>query len=131
MKKKWILFYVFFGLSLFVFKSFAQKDIFFKQIEFKLEEISKNSYENEYFITLNLNKGTTYKFVVTNNNIKYPGKAIIQILDGNNLVGTNVTSSNYYEKFQFKCNKTGFYDLLIKFKEGELGDSVIDIYMVQ
>ena len=131
MKKKWILFYVFFGLSLFVSKSFAQKDIFFKQIEFKLEEISKNSYENEYFVTLNLNKGTTYKFVVTNNNIKYPGKAIIQILDGNNLVGTNVTSSNYYEKFQFKCNKTGFYDLLIKFKEGELGDSVIDIYMVQ
>jgi hypothetical protein len=131
MKKKRILFYIFFGLSLFVNKSFAQKDIFFKQIEFKLEELSKNSYENEYFITLNLNKGTTYKFVVANNNIKYPGKAIIQILDGNNLVGTNLTSSNYYDKFQFKCNKTGFYDILIKFEEGQLGDSVIDIFMVQ
>jgi len=30
---------------------FAQKEIFIKQIEFKLERVSEVDYENEYFMT--------------------------------------------------------------------------------
>ena len=35
-----------------------QKEIFLKQIEFKLSKVSDKDYENEYFMTIKLNKGT-------------------------------------------------------------------------
>ena len=46
--------------------AFSQKEIFLRQIEFKLENISDIDYENEYFMTIKFNKGATYNFQVTN-----------------------------------------------------------------
>lgn len=108
-----------------------QKEVFIKQLEFKLDRISNQDYENEYFLTLKLNKGTAYKFRITNNRDNFPGKAIFELLDADNLVLTNSIGDKYYETFNFICNKTAFYDILIKFKDNKTGYSVVDILMLQ
>jgi|GEM_PF-805025 len=126
-------FFLFFFLLGFVTISrvACQKEIFIKQIEFKLDRVSDIEYENEYFVTLKLNKGTKYNFRITNHIDKYEGVAVVEIMDADILVLTNVTKDKYYENVSFVCNKTGFYDLLVKFKDNLLGKSVVDVLMVQ
>ncbi len=109
----------------------AQKEIFIKQIEFKLDAISDIDYENEYFVTLKLNKGSKYNFKIANHQEGYVGEAVIELLDADNLVLTNIFGEKYYPTVAFQCNKTGFYDLLIKFRDNKLGNSVIDVLLVQ
>ncbi|MBN1598269.1 MAG: hypothetical protein JW894_08240 [Bacteroidales bacterium] len=118
-------------LTVIVFGASAQKEIFIKQVEFKLDRISDIDYENEYFMTIKLNKGSKYIFRVTNHIDSYVGEAVIELLDADNLILTNVYTEKYYTNINFICNKTGFYDLLIKFRDNKLGNSVIDILMVQ
>jgi len=109
----------------------AQKEIFIKLIEFRLDQISEKDYENEYFMTIKFNKGSTYKIKVTNHLENYAGEAVFELLDADKLILTNLVGEKYYEIFSFVCNKTGFYDILIRFKDNKLGNSVIDIKLLQ
>lgn len=108
----------------------AQKEIFVKLIEFRLDQISEQDYENEYFMTIKFNKGSTYKIKVTNHLENYAGQAVFELLDADKLILTNLIGEKYYEIFSFVCNKTGFYDILIRFKDNKLGNSVIDIKLL-
>ena len=118
-------------LTLITTKAKSQKDIFIKQVEFKLDFISEIDYENEYFMTIKLSKGIKYKFKVNNHIDDYAGVAVVELLDADNLIVTNEISGKYYEQFGFHCNKTGFYDILIRFKENKVGHSTVDIFMTQ
>lgn len=111
--------------------SFGQKEIFIKKIDFVLHEISDKDYENEYFMTMKFNKGTTYKFVVTNGIDNITGEAVLELLDGDKLQMTNLIGDKYFPKFSFQCNKTDFYDILVRFKDNQLGHSTIDIFLLQ
>jgi len=108
-----------------------QKEIFVKQLEFKLDHVSDKDYENEYFLTIKLNKGTAYKFKITNHRDNYAGKAVFELLDADNLILTNTLNDKYFETFSFICNKTAFYDILIKYMDKKPGFSVVDITMLQ
>jgi hypothetical protein len=126
-----IIFFLFL-LSVLCHSTFAQqKEIFLKQIEFKLDNISDQDYENEYFMTIKLNKGTSYKFKITNHRDNYAGKAVLELLDADNLVITNAVGEKYFESLGFICNKTAFYDILIKFQDKKPGFSMVDIFMMQ
>ena len=109
----------------------AQKEIFIKMVEFRLDQVSDIDYENEYFMTIKYNKGSTYKFKITNHIDAYVGEAIFELLDADKLVVTNLVGEKYYEAFSFVCNKTGFYDILVRFKDNKLGSSVIVINLIQ
>ena len=109
----------------------AQKEIFLRQIEFKLERISDIDYENEYFMTMKFSKGESYLFRVTNHIENFAGKAVLELLEADKLVSTNLLNDKYYEKLNFVCNKTGFYDILIKFKDNKVGNSAIDVRLLQ
>jgi len=123
-----IVFFLFLGISK---DLYAQKEIFIKQVEFKLDRISDIDYENEYFVTLKFNKGTKYVFRITNYIDNYVGQAVVELMDADVLILTNVFDDKYYENTSFVCNKTGFYDLLVKFKDNKFGNSVVDVLMVQ
>ena len=123
-------FILLFGVSTQLYAQ-EKKEIFVDQIEFKLERLSENPYENEYFMTMKLNKGTSYKFRVTNNQNNLPGKAVFELLDSDNMILTNVLNDKYFDNVNFICNKTGFYDILIKYQDQKPGYSVIDIFMIQ
>jgi hypothetical protein len=109
----------------------AQKEIFIKQIDFKLDAVSDIDYENEYFLTLKLNKGSNYVFRITNVKETYSGEAILELMDADVLIMTNTLGEKYYTAVTFQCNKTGFYDVLIKFKDNKLGYTIVDVLMVQ
>jgi len=109
----------------------AQKEIFIKQIEFKLDAVSDIDYENEYFVTIKMNKGSKYVFRIANHIDDYIGEAVVELMDADNLILTNLYQDKYYENTSFVCNKTGFYDLLVRFHDNKLGNSVIDILLVQ
>lgn len=113
------------------YKVSAQKEIFIKQVEFRLDAVSDIDYENEYFMTLKLNKGSKYVFRVTNHKDEYVGEAIIELMDADNLIMTNIFGEKYFQAVTFQCNKTGFYDVLVKFRDNKLGYSIIDILLVQ
>jgi hypothetical protein len=108
-----------------------QKEIFLKQVDFKLSNVSDKDYENEYFMTIKLNKGTSYKFKITNHRENFIGQAVLELLDADHLILTNSIGEKYYETVGFVCNKTAFYDILIKYKDKKPGYSVVDIVMLQ
>lgn len=108
-----------------------QKEIFLKQLEFKLDLVSANQEENEYFLTLKFTKGTAYKFKISNHRENYAGKAVIELTEEGNLVLTNALKDKYFETVSFVCNKTGFYDILIRYQDKKPGYSMVDITMVQ
>ncbi len=112
-------------------ESLAQKDIFIKEFQFELKKLSANQYENEYFLTITLNKNSLYKFTVLNHIGDFPGVAVVQILENDKVVATNYVNGKYYEKFMFKCTKTGFYDILIHYQDNKLGSSLIKLFLVQ
>ncbi|HKL07477.1 MAG TPA: hypothetical protein VJ896_01810 [Bacteroidales bacterium] len=130
---KRIIHIILFSLSLLFLtsSSFAQKEIFIKEFQFELKKISSNQYENEYFLTITLNKNSLYKFTVLNHIGDFPGIAVVQILENEKVVATNKVGDKYYEKFMFKCTKTGFYDILIHFEDNEKGSSLIKLFLVQ
>ena len=109
----------------------GQKEIFIKQVDFRLDRVSDIDYENEYFVTLKLNKGTKYIFKITNHIDDSVGEAVLELMDADVLILTNILQDKYYENVSLICNKTGFYDLLVKFRDNLLGNSVIDVLMVQ
>ena len=112
-------------------KLMAQKEIFIKQIEFELEVVSDIDYENEYFLTLKFNKGSKYIFTITNNLNDKTGDAIMELLDADNLILTNSIGDKYFTKISFECNKTGFYDMLVRFKDNALGFTRVDVTLIQ
>jgi hypothetical protein len=112
-------------------KTYAQKEILIKQIEFDLEVVSDIDYENEYFLTLKLNKGSNYIFTITNNINDRAGDAIVELLDADNLILTNSLGEKYFNKVSFECNKTGFYDVLVRFKDNQLGYCNVDVTLLQ
>ena len=59
------------------------------------------------------------------------GDAIIELHDGEKLLGTNAAGEKYFGSFLFQCNKTGFYDVIIKFKNQLIGSSIIDLSMLK
>ena len=131
MKKILFLFFALFFLQLISKNLVAQKDIFIKEFQFELKKLSANQYENEYFLTITLNKNSLYKFTVLNHIGDFPGKAVVEILENDNVVAVNFVGGNYYEKFMFKCTKTGFYDVLIHYQDNKLGSSLIKLFLVQ
>lgn len=111
---------------------YSQKEIFLKLIEFRLDEVSEQDYENEYFMTIKFNKGSTYKIKVTNHLDNYAGQAVFEMFDADKRILTNlVEEEKYYDVFSFVCSKTGFYDILIRFKDNKLGNSVVEIKLLQ
>ncbi|OFY51092.1 MAG: hypothetical protein A2Y87_10020 [Bacteroidetes bacterium RBG_13_46_8] len=117
----------FFGIA----SAYGQKEIFIKQIEFKLANVSDVDYENEYFLTMKFNKGSTYKFKIINHRDNFAGKAIMELMDASTLILTNQLSEKYFENLSFVCNKTAFYDILVRYKDKKPGYSMIDILLVQ
>jgi len=131
MKKLKILFLILIAFEILSFKAQAQKEIFIKEFQFELKKISANQYENEYFLTITLNKNSLYKFTVLNHIGDFPGDAVVEILENDNVVASNLVGGKYYEKFLFKCTKTGFYDILIHFDGNKQGSSLIKLFLVQ
>jgi hypothetical protein len=134
--RKELIFLIFFAFLLIIPVRFAQaqKEIFLRKIDFELTKISPNPYDNEFSLTLQLNKSTKYKFVVTNHINGSIGEAVVHVFDSeapDKTLVSNIFQTKYFEQFMFLCNKTTFYDITVKFRDNTIGNCQISIFMVQ
>ena len=111
--------------------SAQKKEIFLRKIDFSLSKISPVEAENKFYLTLQFNKDVQYKFYVKNHLKGEAGEAVVEIYDQDRLLGTNFLKEKYFNTFLFDCTKTGMYDVVIRFRDNKVGNSVISIYMVQ
>jgi hypothetical protein len=121
------------GALLFLFpvnKIEAQNEFFLRRFEFELTKLSKNFEDNEFYLALIFNRGIKYKFSIANKSDRKGDDAIVELHDGEKLVGSNMAGTKYFSQFFFQCNKTGLYKVIIKFKNKKIGSCIIDLYMV-
>jgi hypothetical protein len=134
---KRILYLIFLSFFLFIINGFSQSDelvnvcaldigdaTYLKDFKIKLQQGDIKPPPSAKFSVV-LNKGTTYKLNVCNAE-GYEGEAIIKLLDGNDLLGTNYSSATekFYKGIQFPCTKTGVYTINVSFKDGKEGAAV-------
>ncbi len=78
-----------------------------------------------------LNEGIRYRFNVANAT-EYEGKAILQLYDRSRMLGSTFDTERKTDKqlFDFVCDKTGSYQVLMSFSEGKRGCAVGVMSMV-
>jgi hypothetical protein len=98
---------------------------YIKEFKVKLKKGKKGQAAPVAKFQVALSKNTNYRFNSCNAN-EFPGEAIIQLYDYDQLIGStyNMTTAKNYKGFDFYCNKSGVYNLFISFKEGEEGCAV-------
>ena len=77
-----------------------------------------------------LSKGNHYRFNIANAK-EYPGKGILQLYDGDKLMGTTYFKGKDYKSFEFPCSKTGKYTIYISYAAGKMGCAVGMISLVK
>lgn len=104
-------------------KQAGEKAIYLKDFIIKFPE-AKNIQEipvsRNYVI---MSKGIVYRFTTCSSE-QFGGEAIIQVWDEKRMLLTNLVSGKIYPSFDFICQKTGKYQLLISFREGKAGEAV-------
>lgn len=95
---------------------------YLKDFKVKLSATSANKPRAVAKFQIVLNGGNHYRFNITKA-IEFKGIPIIQLYEGNKLLGTSYLTSKQknYKMFDFICQKTGTYKIFISFKDGELG----------
>ena len=78
-----------------------------------------------------LNEGIRYRFNVANAT-EYEGKAILQLYDRSRMLGSTFDTEQKDDKqlFDYVCDKTGSYQVLMSFSEGKKGCAVGVMSMV-
>ena len=72
-----------------------------------------------------MRKGNVYRFTICTDE-ESSGEAIIEVYDEGKMIGSsyNAESGKTYQNFDFECNKTAAYIIMIKIKDGKEGSAV-------
>lgn len=98
---------------------------YLKDFKVKLPATPKNKPRAVAKFQIVLNGGNHYRFNIAKAK-EFQGIPIIQLYEGNKLLGTSYLSSKNkdYKMFDFLCQKTGTYKIFISFKDGQAGCAV-------
>jgi hypothetical protein len=98
---------------------------YIKDFKVKLKKGKKNQPAPVAKYQVALSKNTNYRFNACNAN-EFPGEAVIQLYDFDQMIGStyNMSTGKNYKGFDFYCKKSGVYNVFISFKEGEEGCAV-------
>jgi hypothetical protein len=99
---------------------------YLKDFIIELEAAKPNEKPPVAKYTMVLSKNTLYRFSVCNDEMSQ-GRAVIQLFDGNQLLGStfNEATGREFPGFDFNCTKTGAYHIFVSFQEGKAGSSVV------
>ena len=72
-----------------------------------------------------LRKGNRYRFTICTDE-ESSGDAVLQLYDENKMMGSSFypDTGKEYQNFDFDCNKTAVYILIISFKDGKEGSAI-------
>ena len=111
----------------------SSKATYLKELKVRLQAKQPGKKAPIARYALMLSKGTHYRFSVCNAK-EFSGKAIIQLYDNNNrLLGSSYNPSNkkHYPAFDFLCNKSSVYKVLVSFEGGKEGCAVGILSMIK
>ena len=93
------------------------------KVKLKPKEAGKAAPVARY--SLMLSKGNHYRFSICNAT-EFDGKAIIQLYDKDRLLGSSyfAKTGKHYPAFDFVCQKTAVYKVMISFENGKEGCAV-------
>ena len=109
----------------------AENAMYLKELKVRLKAKESGKKPPVARYSLLLNKGTHYRFNICNAK-EFKGKAIIQLYDKDRLLGTSyiAKTKKHYPAFDFICQKTAVYKVLISFENGEEGCAVGILSMI-
>jgi hypothetical protein len=108
----------------------AKNATYLKELKVKLKAKEAGKKEPIAKYSLMLNKGTHYRFSVCNAK-EFTGKAILQLYDKDRLLGSSYMSNKHFPAFDFVCNKTAVYQVLMSFEDGQEGCAVGVLSMIE
>ncbi len=105
---------------------------YLKDFKVRLQTAEKNKKSPIAKYSIAFSKGNHYRFTVCCD-VNKDSEAIIQIYQSNRLIGSNFVkgSDKIYSAFDFVCNKTGIYSIMISYRDGKDGCSVTMLSLVQ
>ena len=105
---------------------------YLKDFVVELPEAGPDGKAPEQRYTMVLSKNTEYRFTVCTAEGS-EGKAMLQMLDMNKLYGStyNPATGQSVKSFNFQCQKTGAYHLIVSFVDGKKGSSVAIVSFVK
>ena len=105
---------------------------YLKDFSIELDAAGADGKVPEQRYTMVLSKGMEYKFTICNAEGS-AGKGVLQLWDMSRLLGTNLvaTTGQLVKGFNFQCNKTGAYHLMVSFQDGKKGSGVTIVSFVK
>jgi len=105
---------------------------YLKDFVVELEAAGPDGKAPEQRYTMVLSKNTEYRFTICNADGS-EGKAMLQLYDMTKLYGStyNQSSGQSVKSFNFQCQKTGAYHLIVSFIDGKKGSSVAIVSFVR
>jgi hypothetical protein len=104
----------------------GQDATYLKDFYVELDAAGPDGKAPEQRFTIVLSKNTEYRFTVCNAEGS-AGKAILQLYDVTKLYAStyNPQTGQTFQSFNFQCQKTGAYHLIISFLDGKKGSAVV------
>ena len=98
---------------------------YLKDFVVKLDAVTPGGKPPVARYSMVLSKNTMYRFSICTSPSS-DGEAFLQLFDMNMLLGSTYISATGkdFPYFDFKCQKTGVYNIFISFKEGKEGEAV-------
>lgn len=105
---------------------------YLKDFTIELDAAGADGKAPEQRYTMVLSKNTEYRFTVCNAEGS-AGKAILQLYDMTKLYGStyNQATGQTFQSFNFQCQKTGAYHLIISFMDGKKGSAVAIVSFIR
>jgi hypothetical protein len=105
---------------------------YLKDFPVELDAAGPDGKAPEQRYTMVLSKNTEYRFTICNASGS-EGKAMLQLYDLNRLYGStyNPSTGQSFQSFNFQCQKTGAYHLIVSFIDGKKGSSVAIVSFIK
>ena len=114
-------------------KMVPDNEIVIKDFKIKLKAASINEPAPVAKFSQKLEKGKLYRMRILSNQDEYSSTGILRLFENNKFLGTTYAEkvNKYFESFDFKCQKTGNYKLLITFQDGKAGCAVVVVSKIE
>lgn len=111
----------------------TDSEVFINEFKVKLKEADVNDPAPVAKFSQKLEKGHKYRLRIESDKTDYHSNGILRLFESNKFLGTTYAknSDTCYDSFDFICEKTMDYKLLVTFHNGEAGCAVVVVSKVK
>jgi hypothetical protein len=112
----------------------TDKEEYLNSFKAALKESDKDVPVSVAKFSITMEKGTKYRLRILSDDQNYKGKGILRLFEGDQFLGSTFkpeTKIKHFPFFDFDCQKTGDYGILITFQDGRAGCAVVMITKIK